>query len=70
MLIATENLTRIEKLRLIEQFWDELSHNPEDIESPPWHADALQEAEKAVASGEDTFQDWEVAKKRLRQDEA
>lgn len=28
MLIATESLTRLDKLRLIEQFWEELSPDP------------------------------------------
>ncbi|KVW92747.1 addiction module protein [Thiobacillus denitrificans] len=67
MLIATENLSRIEKLRIIEQLWDELSRDPGDIESPAWHADALREAERAVANGETGFLDWEQAKARLRQ---
>ncbi|PIX96737.1 MAG: acyl-protein synthetase [Hydrogenophilales bacterium CG_4_10_14_3_um_filter_63_21] len=66
-MIATESLSRIEKLRLIEQFWDELSHRPEGVESPAWHADALRETEMAVANGEAVFVDWNLAKERLRQ---
>ena len=67
MLIATENLSRSEKLQLIEQLWDELSRNPDDVPSPAWHADALREAENTVANGDAGFQDWEQAKERLRQ---
>lgn len=67
MLMATENLSRIEKLRLIEQFWDELSRSPEKVESPAWHADALQGTETAVANGEAVFMDWNQAKEHLRQ---
>ncbi len=70
MPIATENLSRSEKLRIIEQLWDELSHDPCSIESPAWHADALREAEAQVASGEARFLDWEQAKARLRQGDA
>ena len=66
MLIATENLSRTEKLQIIEQLWDELSRSPNDVESPAWHADALHEAENAVANGEAVFQDWEQVKERLR----
>ena len=65
MLIATENLTRIEKLQIIEQLWEELSRCPDDVESPSWHADALQEAQNAVANGDAGFQDWEQVKERL-----
>lgn len=67
MLIATESLTRLDKLRLIEQFWEELVREPESIDSPPWHAEALAEAEHAVADGQAEFIDWDQAKDRLRQ---
>ena len=67
MLIATENRSRAEKLQIIEQLWDELSRNPDEVQSPAWHADALHEAENAVANGDAGFQDWELAKERLRQ---
>lgn len=70
MLIATESLTRMDKLRLIEQFWEEISLDPEEIASPAWHADALADAESAVANGEAEFMDWEQAKERLRQRQA
>jgi putative addiction module component (TIGR02574 family) len=70
MLIATENLSRSEKLRIIEQLWDELSRDPGSVESPAWHADALREAEARVANGEAKFLDWEQAKARLRQGDA
>jgi hypothetical protein len=67
MLIATEHLTRTDKLRIIEQLWDELSRSPEEVKSPTWHADALQEAEHAVENGEAAFEDWNQVKDRLRQ---
>lgn len=67
MLIATQNLTRQEKLRIIEQLWDELSLSPGEFESPAWHADALQDAEQAVASGTAVFLDWNQAKEHLHQ---
>jgi hypothetical protein len=67
MLIATEHLTRTDKLRIIEQLWDELSQSPEEVESPAWHAGALREAEFAVENREADFEDWNQAKDRLRQ---
>lgn len=67
MLIATESLTRMDKLRLIEQFWEELLLSPDEIASPAWHADAPADAERVVANGEVAFMDWEQAKERLRQ---
>lgn len=70
MLIATESLTRLDKLRLIEQFWEELSLDPREIASPAWHADALAEAEHAVTEGKAGFLDWEQAKDQLRRGNA
>jgi len=70
MLIATETLSRIEKLRLIEQCWDELTQGTESVESPAWHADVLQQTEKAVANGDAGFLDWNQTKERLRQNSA
>ena len=66
MLIATESLTRLDKLRLIEQFWDELSHDSQEIAVPAWHAGALVEAEQAIAEGKAEFMDWNKAKEQLR----
>lgn len=70
MQIATEQFSRIEKLRLIEQLWDELARAPGDLASPDWHADALRESEQAVARGDAGFVDWDEAKTRLRQGRA
>lgn len=70
MSIATEHLTRMEKLRIIEQLWDELCRSPEEIESPAWHGDALEEAEQAAAKGEAGFVDWNQTKEHLRQGSA
>lgn len=61
MLIATESLTRLDKLHLIEQFWDELSRGSEEVESPRWHAEASAQSELAVAGGEAVFIDWNPA---------
>lgn len=70
MLIATESLTRLDKLRLIEQFWDELSQDPAGVTPPTWHADALAETEAAVAEGKAEFMNWEDAKERLLRGQA
>jgi len=68
LLVAqAEHLTRTDKLRIIEQLWDELSRSPEESKSPTWHADALQVAEHAVENGEAAFGDWNQVKDRLRQ---
>jgi hypothetical protein len=36
------------------------------VESPKWHEDVLRERDEAVKAGEETFIDWEEAKRQLR----
>jgi len=46
--------------------WEDLSREPDRIESPKWHQDILKETESRVESGEATFSDWEKAKASIR----
>ena len=55
-----------EKLQAMEALWDDLSREPDRIESPGWHEDVLKETERRVESGEATFSDWEKAKVSVR----
>ena len=55
-----------DKLRLMEALWQDLSSKETNIVSPEWHGDILKERDRLIASGEDTFIDWEIAKKKLR----
>jgi hypothetical protein len=65
-MLGIENLTRSEKLRMMEALWDDLSRDPVTISSPEWHAQALLEAERAHAENQADFVYWDVAKKILR----
>jgi len=62
---AIDQLTREEKLRMMECLWKDLSRDEHAFVSPSWHAGALREAELALADGETEFIDWEQAKKLL-----
>jgi hypothetical protein len=37
-----------------------------DIQSPSWHKQVLEEREERIRSGQETFIDWEKAKRELR----
>lgn len=60
-----EKMSREEKLQVMEALWADLSQN-DDIESPAWHKDALEETEARLASGEEKILDWDDAKRDLR----
>lgn len=60
------NMTRTEKLSMMEALWDDLSRDPAGIASPEWHAQALKEAERAITDNQAGFVSWDAAKKILR----
>jgi len=56
-------MTNAEKLELIQVIWEDLDKR--QIPSPDWHEEVLMERERLIASGEETFMDWEEAKAEL-----
>ncbi len=67
-LVDLKRMTLPEKLRLMEALWEDLCQNEQQISSPDWHREVLEEREKKIASGEESFVDWDVAKRKLRQE--
>ena len=64
--LPLDQMTREEKLRIMEELWTDLSRHELQFESPAWHGDVLRERAEAVKSGKETFVDWEDVKKQLR----
>ncbi len=64
--LALKEMSRAEKLRIMEAIWNDLASDESSFESPEWHSDALQSAEQSVKSGKAKFSDWELAKQRIR----
>ena len=61
-----QQLPRLEKLRLMEALWIELSRDEKELESPAWHAAVLAETSRRLAAGEEQTLDWDLAKAALR----
>ncbi len=64
--LEIRKMPRLEKWRLMEALWEDLSRDEAEVESPAWHADALRETAERVARGEERVLDWKQAKKELR----
>jgi hypothetical protein len=64
--LPLEEMSVEDKLQLLEAIWADLSRVPDQVESPVWHKEALEETEKRVQSGEATFSDWQKAKASIR----
>ena len=67
---AVQQLSRTEKLRMMETLWDDLAHDELEFASPAWHGEALKDTELAVATEQARFVDWETAKQALRDTKA
>ena len=65
--VDLQQLTVADKLRLMEELWRDLSENETQVASPERHGDVLKERDRKIASGEESFVYWEVAKQRIRE---
>ncbi len=61
-----KHLSHIEKLKVMECLWKDLSGDEEQYDSPAWHNDALKETENRMYDGIEEIVDWDIAKKNLR----
>jgi len=68
--LELQKLPRREKLKLMETLWADLSRDDAELESPAWHAEALQETSERRARGKETLLDWNQAKTKLRKGKA
>jgi len=68
MVTASEiaQMSREEKLEVMEALWADLARDESEVESPAWHQDVLKETEARLAAGQERIADWETAKRDLR----
>jgi hypothetical protein len=64
--LPLKNMTLEEKLAAMESLWEDLARSPENIESPAWHKEVLDERRARVAEGKARFTDWNKAKEKIR----
>ena len=65
-ILEIKQMSREEKLRIMEALWEDLSSEDQLIQSPAWHESLLQETEQRVQAGQEKIHDWKEAKKELR----
>ena len=63
--LQIDQMTVAEKLRIMEELWDDLRSRAEGVAVPQWHKDLLDERERLIETGEAQFSDWDAAKKRI-----
>lgn len=65
--LPLDRMSTDEKLRALEEIWADLSRVPDSVPAPQWHQDALEARERRIEEGAATFDEWTVAKQRLRE---
>jgi hypothetical protein len=65
--VPLEQMSRADKVELMECVWTDLCRTPEDVESPSWHDEVLRSREKALETGGERVLEWSEAKKRIRE---
>jgi hypothetical protein len=63
---TVQQMSRGEKIKLMELLWEQLSRPDDAFESPAWHGQALNETKQRLAESKEQVLDWEAAKKDLR----
>ena len=57
-----------EKIKTMEEIWDDLVSHANSVSSPDWHKDILEDREKKLKEGVEEVIDWNVAKNSLKKD--
>ncbi len=65
-ILEIKQMSREEKLRIMEALWEDLTSEDQSVQSPAWHESLLQETELKVEAGQEKILDWKEAKKALR----
>ncbi|MEI6107730.1 MAG: addiction module protein [Opitutae bacterium] len=58
-------LTPTEKLQLVEELWDTLAANPDQLTIPAWHAKLLDEDHAAYQANPTEGSSWAEVKARI-----
>ena len=64
--IPLDRMSTSEKVRALEEIWEDLRRNPEEVPSPGWHADVLAAREDRLRRGASKVEDWAEAKRGIR----
>jgi putative addiction module component (TIGR02574 family) len=64
-ILDLKQMSRPEKVRLMEEIWQDLSADEQEVESPSWHGEIIAERIAKVEEGKATFLTLEELQARL-----
>ena len=68
--VPIAQLSFTQKLDLMEMLWADMAGDENNLESPAWHGDILNDREAALSAGKVTVSNWEEAKERIKKNVA
>ncbi len=57
-----KKMSILERLQAMEELWDSLCHEDQEIDSPAWHGDILEDRKARIEKGEAGFISFEDLK--------
>jgi hypothetical protein len=63
--LQIDQMTIAEKLRVMEELWNDLRSRAGEVPVPEWHKELIEERERLIETGSAQFEDWDTAKKRI-----
>lgn len=65
--LPLDKMSTLDKLRALEEIWNDLLNHVEEVPVPEWHMDVLAAREKRILDGKANFKDWNEAKESIRE---
>lgn len=65
-ILPLNEMTRLQKLRAMNELWDDLTAGSDDLPSPAWHGVELANRKTKADEGKVVWSDWASAKQRMR----
>lgn len=67
-ILPLDKMTTEEKLKLVEEIWDDLLKSPDRLPIQQWHKDLLDERAQLVAEGKARYIPWEQARREIAEE--
>ncbi len=64
--LPLHQMSREEKVRALDELWNDLYPDEEAMDSPAWHLEALQETQQRYQAGLEVPMDLDEAERQLR----
>ena len=64
--VSVFDLSPSEKLQLVEDLWDDLASNPEEVPVHDWHISEIDARRQRLQAQPETGLTWDEVKRRIR----